>query len=44
MNKYWKELGIAAVMGLLVPSILLAAVVALAKNEPEEPAREKQPL
>lgn len=42
MNKYWKELGIAAVMGLLVPSILLAAVVALAKNEPEEPAQAEE--
>lgn len=34
MNKFWKEMGIAAVMGLFVPAVLLAAVVAIAQNKP----------
>ena len=35
MNKFWKDMGIAAVMGLLVPAILLAAVVAMAQEKPD---------
>ena len=38
MNKFWKEMGIAAVMGLFVPAVLLAAVVAIARDEPEPSA------
>ena len=33
MNKFWKDMGIAAVMGLFLPAVLLTAVVSIAKNE-----------
>lgn len=33
MNRFWKDMGIAVVMGLLVPTILLSAVVAIAADK-----------
>ena len=33
MNQFWKDMGIAVVMGLLVPAILLSAVVAIASDK-----------
>lgn len=38
MNQFWKEMGIAAVLGLFVPAVLLAAVVAISDDSPDTPA------
>ena len=32
MNQFWKEMGISMILGLLVPSVLLSAVVAVARS------------
>ena len=37
MNQFWKDMGIAIVMGWIVPAILLAAVVSLAKTRTQVP-------
>lgn len=37
MNRFWKDMGIAVVMGWIVPAILLAAVVSLAKSRTQVP-------
>ena len=37
MNRFWKDMGIAIVMGWIVPAILLAAVVSLAKTRTQIP-------
>ena len=37
MNRFWKDMGIAVVMGWIVPAILLAAVVSLAKTRTQVP-------
>ena len=39
MNKFWKDMGIALTMGLIVPSVLLAGVVSLATAKPELPVQ-----
>lgn len=36
MKHIWKEIGIAALMGLVVPGVLLSAVVAIGRKVPEE--------
>ena len=38
MNKFWKDMGIALTMGLVVPSVLLAAVVSLTATDIELPS------
>lgn len=35
MKKFWRDMGIAAIMGLFVPAVLLSAVVAIARTRPE---------
>jgi len=35
MNEFWKDVGIAFTMGLIVPAVLLGAVVSLADEKPE---------
>ena len=37
MNRFWKDMGIAIVMGWIVPAILLAAVVSLTKSRTQVP-------
>ena len=37
MKQIWREIGIAALMGLVVPGVLLGAVVALESKAPEDP-------
>lgn len=37
MKQFWKDVGMAFVMGLVVPSVLLAAAVSLTKEKPEIP-------
>ena len=39
MNKFWKDMGIALTMGLVVPSVLLAGIVSLATTKPELPVQ-----
>lgn len=41
MNKFWKDMGIAFTMGFIVPSVLLSAVVSLAKDN--DKAAETEP-
>ena len=41
MNKFWKDMGIAFTMGFVVPSVLLSAVVSLAKDN--DKAAETEP-
>lgn len=48
MKEFWKDMGIAATMGLIVPAVLLAAVVSLAVDEQEdliqpEPIKQSEP-
>ena len=43
MKQIWKDLGIALVMGMLLPAVLLAAVVSLSSAK-EEATRETLPL
>ena len=38
MKQFWKDMGIAATLGLIVPAVLLAAVVSMAADEPEVPS------
>ena len=42
MNEFWKDVGIAVTMGLLVPAVLLAGVVSMAESPPER-MEETQP-
>ena len=37
MKQFWKDMGIAATMGLILPAVLLAAVVSLATQKEEMP-------
>ena len=37
MKQIWREIGIAALMGLVVPGVLLGAVVAFESKAPEDP-------
>lgn len=37
MNQFWKDIGIAVVMGLIVPAVLLAAVVSFSGKRSEIP-------
>lgn len=37
MNQFWKDIGIAFIMGMIVPSILLAGTVSLTVRKPEVP-------
>ena len=39
MKQFWKDMGIAAVMGLIVPSVLLAGVVSIAPESQELPVK-----
>lgn len=37
MNQFWRDMGIAAVMGLIVPAVLLAGVVSVSSEQREIP-------
>lgn len=39
MKQFWKDMGIAAVLGLIVPSVLLAAVVSIGSERRELPVQ-----
>ena len=42
MKQFWKDMGIAVILGLIVPAVLLSAAVSLLAQE-REPAEDTQP-